>query len=231
MGRVLLCAAAAKQHAIDILDSAYADATSWHARFDLDESKEVLDGRTRQREELPSFFAAIQRGIPVGCALQTSEALKETFTLGAWGGFFDGLRSGRHSAELTKNTMQRGKKIGGSKGAALSDKSASSRSDSDDSATSSRSRRKREKRKKRKSTSATSDGGGRLDGKGRGGSSNDGSARGSGVKYKFRVHYPCSVKIIGPAWACRALRAALADIARRWVIGPGNVLWVGSTPA
>ncbi len=85
MGRVLVCAADAKQHATDILDSAYADATSWHWQFDLDESKEVLDGRTRQREELPGLFAAIQRGIAVGCALQSSEALKEIFTLGAWG--------------------------------------------------------------------------------------------------------------------------------------------------
>jgi hypothetical protein len=200
LGSVLLCAAEAKQFATDILASAHADAQTWERLYDIPEVKEILAGRTRQQLEVNTFFSAVQRSITSGCAAQSTDSEKETFTIGAWGGFFDGLRSGRHNVELTKSTMKRGKKAGSEKEQVYisSEKSGSSHSDSDDSEKSSRRKRKREKEKRRKKARATADSSGKSDGKRKAGSSGDGSARGSGVKCKFKVHFPCSTKIIGP---------------------------------
>ena len=200
LGNVLVCAAEAKQFAMDILASAHADAQTWERQYDMPEAKEILTGRTRQQLEVNTFFSAVQRSITSGCAAQSTDSEKETFTIGAWGGFFDGMRSGRHNVELTKSTMQRGKKAGSEKERVCisSDKSSSSHSDSDDSEKVSRRKRKREKEKRRRQARATADGSSKSDGKRKAGGSSDGSTRGSGVKCKFKVHFPCSTKIIGP---------------------------------
>ncbi len=140
----------------------------------------------------------MERGITTGQHGQASEANKETFALGAWKGFFNGLRAGRVSVELTKSAMKCGKAFirgGDSAMSASSDKSGSSFSDSDASGRAS-DRGRRKDSKKRKSKKTALDGGEKSSGKGKG---KDGSTRGSGVKCQFQVQIPCSKAILGPA--------------------------------
>ncbi len=59
------------------------------------EHKALLAGHIRQRSELHAFFAAINRGV----------GLKATnYIVGSWVCFFEGLRAGRYSADLTAST-------------------------------------------------------------------------------------------------------------------------------
>ena len=132
IGRLLGCAYSAKQYASDILDSAVTSATECHQNFKIQESKSVLEGRTRQRAELPTFFQAIQKSIETGCNAQTTTDQRASYKRGAWLGFFEGLRAGRHSAELIKSTMKRGHRVSSSaQHGSSSDRFGSSRSDSD----------------------------------------------------------------------------------------------------
>ena len=187
LGSMLVYAIDAKQRATDILESAYSGAAAWVRQFYMDEVREILAGMARQRTEVANFFTAVHRGITTGCAAQSTEALEETFTSGAWGGFFDCMRSGRHNVELTKSTQKRGKKRRAEREAVSTDKSGSSSSDSEDSEWLSRRKRRREKGKKRKQAHSTTDGSGKANcqSKGRSSDSSDGSARSSGVKCKF----------------------------------------------
>jgi hypothetical protein len=175
-----------------ILASAVAEAEKWLQQFQCPEASAVLEGRRRLHWEVTGFFAAIGQGITTGQHGQVSEANKETFALGAWRGFFDGLRAGRVNMQLTKSTMKRGKALcgGDSTMSASSDKSGSSFSDSN---ASDRGRRKDSKKKKAKKTAL--DGSSQSSGKKKG---KDGSSRGSWVKCQFQVHFPCSKKILGP---------------------------------
>ncbi len=103
-----------------ILASAVAEAKGWTRQFSWPEASAVLEGRQRQHREVTGFFAAVESGITTGQHGQASEANKETFALGAWKGFFDGLRplrAGRVNVELTKSTMKRGKALRGGDGA------------------------------------------------------------------------------------------------------------------
>jgi uncharacterized protein YqeY len=83
LGSILVCASDAKQHATDILESAYSDAAAWVRQLDMDEAREILAGMARQRTEVANIFTAVHRGITAGCTAQSTEALKETFTTGA----------------------------------------------------------------------------------------------------------------------------------------------------
>jgi hypothetical protein len=73
-------------------------------------------------------------GISAGVLAQSTDSRKETFAIGAWGGFFDGLRACRYNAEPAKSSMKRGKTASSSGDAVYisMDRSGSSRSDSDD---------------------------------------------------------------------------------------------------
>lgn len=93
----------------------------------------MLEGRTRQKTELSTFFQAInseehrdgmQRAVDNGAARHVHAR--------AWLEFFKGLRAGRHSTELLKNITKRWRSVSTSaKHGSSSDKSGSSRSDSD----------------------------------------------------------------------------------------------------
>ena len=192
IGRILVCSGAARQYAADILEGALVSATEWHRDYNIPESKAVLDGRTRQRAEFPLFFQAIQKSIETACATQATSEKKDTFTRGAWLGFFDGLRAGRHSAELLKVTMKRGRNPSGSTrhNPSSSERSGSSKSDSED-MSGGGDRKKRKKKKKQEGRDSTRAKGGSD---GRDGS----SARSSGPRCRFQVHFPCSKSILGP---------------------------------
>ena len=192
IGSILLCVGSARQYAADILDSAYNGASEWQRDFHIPESQAVLDGRTRQVAEFPTFFQAVQKSIDAACATQASQDQKDVFARGAWLGFFDGLRTGRHSAELIKNTMKRGRSTSGAarQNPSSSERSGSSKSDSDDSSGGGgRKTRKRKKQKERRDAARAKGG---SDGR-------DGShGKASGPRCKFQIHFPCSKSILGP---------------------------------
>jgi hypothetical protein len=116
---VFVCAGDAWQYATVILASAVAEAEGWVRTFNVPQAKEVLSGRQKQHREVAGFFAAVERCIATGQQDQSSDSNKEqdqssdsnkeTFAMGAWRGFFDGLRASRYNAELTKSTMKLGK--------------------------------------------------------------------------------------------------------------------------
>ena len=176
------------RQASDILDSAVISATVWHQNLKIQEAKSVLEGRTRQKAEL-TLFRAIQKSIETGCNAQLTTDQRDTYTRGgAWLGFFEGLRAGRHSAELIKSTMNRGCRVSSSaQHGSASDRSGSSRSDSDrDSGGGARKRRKKGERHDHSSR--------KTDGDGKGGARN----KLSGARCKFQVHFPSSKSILGP---------------------------------
>jgi hypothetical protein len=202
IGTVMICSMEAQQHAQLIIDGALAEARSWDARFGYPIIKDIIAGRARQQIEVQSLFAAVQRSISASAERQNGEAAHKQYTLGGWAGFFEGMRSGQQNSAQDKLIMRRGKRAGaaGKGGSCDSDRSFSSLSDSDDSAREKKRReRRREKEKKKKKDQALNDGGGRADGRVKPGAGTDGgSGRGSGVKCKFQIHFPCSKTIIGP---------------------------------
>jgi hypothetical protein len=119
--------------------------------------------------------------ISVGSATQTTDKMKDTFTRGAWVGFFDGLRAGLHSAELAKNTKRCRQKRS---------ENGSLHSDSDESVQTSRNKKRQDKEKWRKQERHATDGSRKVDGKYRSGSAGEGSAWGSWAKCIFKEHFP-----------------------------------------
>jgi hypothetical protein len=141
---------------------------------------------------VPYVFQAIQKSIEIACGAQASSEQRDTFTRGAWLGFFDGLRAGRHSAELIKSTMKRGRSTSGNarQHPSSSERSGSSKSDSDD--TSGGGGRKRKKKKKAQERRDLARAKGGKDGR-------DGSlGKATGPRCRFQVHFPCSKAILGP---------------------------------
>ena len=201
-GGVLVCSLEARQHATEIVAGALAEAEAWNRQFRLPLSKEIVEGRARQKLEVPNLFTAVQRSISSHNETLSSEAEKAQFTIGAWVSFFSGMRSGRHNSELNRLTMKRGKKAVGAsgRGGQSSDLSTSSGSDSDDSSRAKRLRNKKKREKKKRKKEAPASGASssaRAEKSKASGASADGGGRG-GVKCKFRVNFPCSVTILGP---------------------------------
>ena len=215
LGRLLICASTAKQFASDILDGAHTSAAEWHQQFAIPESKAVLEGRTRQKAELPIFFQAIQKSVESGCSTQSSREQRDTYTRGAWLGFFEGLRAGRLSAELLKSTMKRGRSLTSSgKHGSSSDKSGLSSSDSEGNSCGRARKRQKKKRERRDAASR------KVDGDGKSG------ARGkiSGAKCLFQVHFPSSASILGPKLGVECSASGSCRICKK----PGH--WSGECP-
>jgi hypothetical protein len=215
LGRLLTCTTTARQFASDILDGAHTSASEWHQQFAMAESKTVLEGRTRQKAELPTFFQAIQKSVEAGCSTQSSKEQRDTYTRGAWLGFFEGLRAGRLSAELVKSTMKRGRSLTSSgRQGSSSEKSGLSSSDSDGYSGGRARRRQKKKRERRDSASPQADGDGKS------------GARGkvSGAKCLFQVHFPSSVSILGPRLGVECSASGPCRICKK----PGH--WSGECP-
>ena len=187
MGGILLAVEKVKSNAAEVLSAAVETAMQYESEFPrTPELAALTAGRTRQKGELNSFFAAVTRGASSGA------------------GFFDVLRAGRYCADLTASTLKRGRKTISDKELSTSNDDSHGASTSDDGDASDARTRRREKEKARKkerkqkardATKRSADGGG-------------GSARsqgGSGAQparlgplCRKGVHYPCSRTIIGP---------------------------------
>ena len=163
----------------------------------------VTAGRTRQKGELNSFFAAVARGASSGADSQPA-AEASIYLMGFWAGFFDGLRAGRHCADLTASTLNRGRKTTSDKERSTSDDDSHGASSSNDGDVSDARTRRREKEKalrklrRQKAQEATARS---IDG--RGGSARSQGGGGAqparlGPLCRKGVHYPCSRLIIGP---------------------------------
>ena len=105
-------------------------------------------GRTRQKGELNSFFAAVTRGASSGAdSLPAAEA--SVYLMGFWTGFFDGLRAGRYCADLTASTLKRGRKTTSDKERSTSNDDSHGVFTSDDGEASDARARRREKARKK----------------------------------------------------------------------------------
>ena len=201
-GGILLAVEKAKSHATEVLEGAVATAVIWEKEFPCMELREIVAGRRRQLGELNAFFAAISKGVSIGADAQRGKAAN-TYIVGAWSGFFDGLRAGRYSSSLTASTLRRGRqRLSPDKERSSSgddSPGASSDDDDDDDSDSRRGRRKRAKERRKKSSKARA----RQDGADGGSASRHGKAGGgaattSTVRCRKGVHFPCSKSILGP---------------------------------
>ena len=200
LAQILLSAEHIKTFHRKTLDSSTSQAELWVEQHNIPLTQEVLAGRKQQQNEFNDFFASITLWIQLGSAAQSSED-RNTYIIGAWSGFFQGLRSSHFCQDFTAATLARGKS---SAEAAQTTSTSSSDSDEGDSTISAADRRsdrrsaKDAKRKSRKVT-APAPGGGKA-----------GSGfKGPGPKVVFQKHYHCSATILGPKLgvACSASQA------------------------
>lgn len=203
IGSILLAVEKAKNQATMVIEGAVATAILWEHDHPCEELKAIVAGRKRQLGELNTFFVAISRGVTTGASAQAADK-SNTYIVGAWAGFFEGLRAGRYSSTHTASTLKRGRKHAGSdkEHSSSIDDSRRALSDGDggfDSDARPKQRRKNTKdrngKERKKETKSGSGGGSSMRAGSAGGAS---SSTVSGARCRRGVHFPCSVSIIGP---------------------------------
>ena len=199
LAEILLSAEHIKTFHYKILESSVTQAEAWAEQHNITLTQEVLAGRKRQQGEFNDFFAAINLWVQLGAAAQTA-AKRDTYIIGAWSGFFQGLRSSHFCQDFTEATLARGQGLT----AATSKSSPIQSSDSEDCDFASEHRAKKrtertEAKKKRKTapSNTSSSGGGKA------------GVGGRGPKVVFQKHFHCSDTIIGPKLgvSCSAIHA------------------------